>query len=120
MFSRTTIAINRIASVTTRTSTARLVFATAIVVLTSRSASLAAYSFLTVSGNNIPGNAAFSQFTGANGVITVTHSFSAGGAGPQDNINSAIIPSNFSTIPVFAGTGNVDGHLAQTQYGATS
>jgi hypothetical protein len=120
MFSKTTVVINHIASVTTRSLTTRLVFTTAIAVLVSTSTTLAAYTFLTVSGNNIPGNPAFSQFAGANGTILVTHSFSAGGAGPQDNLNSAIIPSNFSTIPAFTGTGNVDGHLAQTQYGATS
>src|SRR4051794_37750595 len=76
----------------------RFVTAVAAVLFGTATVSHAAYSFLTVSGNNVPGNGAFSQFSGANGTIAVTHQFSAGGNGPQDNINSAIIPSDFSTI----------------------
>ena len=120
MLSKSATILNRIASVTTGTSTSRLAIATATVFLASTSVSLAAYSFLTVSGNNVGGNGAFSQFSGTNGTIPVSHSFSAGGAGPQDNINSAIFPSNFSAIPGFAGTGNVQGHVGQTLYGNTS
>lgn len=76
------------------------------------------YSFLTVSGNNTAGNGAFSQFSGANGVITVSHSFSSGGAGLDDNNNALINPSQFTTL--FPGTGSVQGHLAQTVYAHTS
>ena len=54
------------------------------------SSALAAYDFLTVTGNNLGGNAAFSQFNSlnGNGVITVTHSYSAGspGAGTDNSI----------------------------------
>ena len=39
---------------------------------------------------------------------------------PWTNINSAIFPSNFSAIPGFVGTGNVQGHVGQTLYGNTS
>jgi hypothetical protein len=121
MFSKPTNSINLIASTMTGGSSRWLAFATAIVFFGSTTASMAAYSFLSVSGNwPLSGNAATSQFTGALGFINVTHSFSAGGAGPDDNNNAAIFPSNFSAIPVFAGTGNVQGHLAQTLYGNTS
>jgi hypothetical protein len=53
-----------------------------------------------------------------NGVITVTDSFSAGGAGAQNNNNAAIFPSQFTNL--FPGSGQVQGHLAQTVYGHTS
>lgn len=78
------------------------------------------YDFLTVTGNNIPGNLAMSTFTSpnGNGFITVSHAFSAGGAGASDNNNAAIFPSQFTTL--FPGTGQVQGHLAQTVYGNTS
>jgi hypothetical protein len=86
------------------------------------SASLAMpYDFLTVSGNNVSGNGAFSTFTSnnGNGVINVTHFFpSSGGAGGLDNINTAIYPSQFTTL--FPGTGLVQGHLAMTVYDNTS
>lgn len=81
----------------------------------------APYSFMSVSGTNVPGNGiAVSTFTsGANGTITVDHNSttpnSLGNWGTQDNINSAIIPSKFATL--FPGSGNVDGHLAQSMYG---
>jgi hypothetical protein len=80
----------------------------------------ATYDFLSVSGNGIAGNAATSQFTSSNGngFIDVTHSFPGGAWGPNDNDNSLIIPSAFTTI--FPGTGNVDGHLVQTLYNSTS
>lgn len=120
MFSKTTTIINRVASATAVISTCRLAIVTATILSFPTSASHAAYSFLSVSGNNVGGNSAFSQFSGTNGIIPVSHSFSAGGAGPSDNINSAIFPSNFSAIPGFAGTGNVQGHLGQTLYGNTS
>jgi hypothetical protein len=72
------------------------------------------YDFLTITGNNLGGNAAFSQFQSlnGNGVINVTHSYSAGSPAASDNINSAIFPSQFETL--FPGTGQVQGHLAQT------
>ena len=77
------------------------------------------YSFLNVSGNNIPGPGVnCSTFTSSlgNGVINVTHVFpSTNGWGTQDNINTAIFPSAFPIL--FPGTGNVQGHLAMTMYG---
>ncbi len=87
----------------------------AIALAGATSASLAAtYSFLTVSGNGISGNAATSQFTGTNGVINVTHAFSSGGFSINDNQNGLIFPSGF---PInFPGTGQVQGHLASTNY----
>jgi hypothetical protein len=83
------------------------------------------FDFLSVSGNNVPGNAASTTFTSnyANGVIKVTHVFPfptgwgglANGWGTLDNINSAIFPSAFPIL--FPGTGTVQGHLAMTMYG---
>ena len=83
---------------------------------------MAAYSFLPITSSFGTGNLTFAQFTSSNfnGIITVSHSFSAGGVGPDDNNNALIFPSNYSAIPGFAGTGNVQGHLAQTLYGNTS
>ena len=83
---------------------------------------MAAYSFLPITSSFGTGNLTFAQFTSSNfnGIITVSHSFSAGGVGPDDNNNPLIFPSNYSAIPGFAGTGNVQGHLAQTLYGNTS
>jgi hypothetical protein len=78
------------------------------------------YDFLSVSGNNLPGNAASTTFTSdltpSNGVITVTHVFSSAAAvGAADNNNALIFPSKFEAT--FPGTGQVQGHLAQTVYG---
>jgi hypothetical protein len=77
---------------------------------------------MSVSGTNVPGNGtAASTFTSGlgNGIITVDHNSttpnSLGNWGTQDNINSAIIPSKFATL--FPGSGNVQGHLAQSMYG---
>src|SRR6185436_12199716 len=99
-----------------------IAFAFAAIFVASTTTSLAAiwpgYQFLTVSGNNIGGNAAFSQFIGANGVIDVTHSFTGAGPGGADNQNAAIFPSTFTTM--FPGTGQVQGHLAQTVYNGGS
>lgn len=85
----------------------------------------APYTFMSVSGTNVPGNGTtVSTFTSGlgNGVITVDHNSttpnSLGNWGAQDNINSAIIPSKFATL--FPGTGNVQGHLAQSMYGDPS
>jgi hypothetical protein len=75
------------------------------------------YDFLTVTGNNVAGNGAMSQFKSPNGlgVINVTHSFSPGGFNTMnDNNNNLIFPSGF---PInFPGTGQVQGHLASTNY----
>src|SRR5262245_12127621 len=78
------------------------------------------YQFLTITGNNIPGTNAFSQFSGPNGVINVKHSFSIGGAGTADNQNfiSGFHPGDFSNT--FPGATQVQGHLAQTVYAHTS
>ncbi len=80
------------------------------------------YTFMSVSGTNVPGNGtAVSTFTSSlgNGIITVDHNSttpnSLGNWGTQDNINSAINPSKFATL--FPGSGNVQGHLAQSMYG---
>lgn len=80
------------------------------------------YTFMSVSGTNTPGNGtAVSTFTSGlgNGIITVDHNSttpnSLGNWGAQDNINSAINPSMFAAL--FPGTGNVQGHVAQSMYG---
>lgn len=76
------------------------------------------YNFLSVSGNNQPGNAASTTFTSnyGNGLITVSHIFSSPAAvGYADNNNGLIFPSQFTTL--FPGTGQVQGHLAMTVYG---
>lgn len=80
------------------------------------------YNFMSVSGTNVPGNGTnVSTFTSnlGNGTITVDHNSttpnSLGNWGTADNINSAIIPSKFATL--FPGSGNVQGHLAQSMYG---
>ncbi len=80
------------------------------------------YTFMSVSGTNVPGNGtAVSTFTSGlgNGIITVDHNSttpnSLGNWGTYDNINSQINPSMFATL--FPGSGNVDGHLAQSMYG---
>lgn len=76
------------------------------------------YDFLSVSGNNLMGNAASTTFTSnnKNGVITVSHIFSSPAAvGYADNDNKLIFPSQFSIL--FPGTGQVQGHLAMTVYG---
>jgi hypothetical protein len=82
------------------------------------SSSLAApYDFLTVSGNGLGGNLASSTFTSTNGngVINVTHtSPSLSAWGSLDNINTAIYPSQFTTL--FPGSGIVQGHLAMSMY----
>lgn len=97
----------------------RSVLAAAVIFLASGTASHAAYQFLTVAPPvGVGGNAAVAQFNGTNGIIGVTHAFSAGGNGPDDNNNNAIFPSAFPTV--FPGTGNVQGHLAQTKYASTS
>jgi hypothetical protein len=64
--------------------------------------------------------AATSKYTSLNlnGVINVTDTFSPGGAGGADNNNALIFPSQFTTL--FPGTGQVQGHLAQTVYNHTS
>jgi hypothetical protein len=92
----------------------------AIALAAAQNASAVQYDFLTVSGNNVPGNGASSTFTSSNGngTIAVTHSFSSGGFGTLDNVNSAINPSQFTSI--FPGTGLVQGHLAMTMYNSTS
>ena len=120
MFSKSTTILNRIASLTTAIWSRRFALATAIIFLVSSSTSMAAYIFLPITASSGSGNLTFAQFTGSNGFITVSHSFSAGGAGPDDNNNPLLFPSNYSAIPGFAGTGNVQGHLAQTLYGNTS
>jgi hypothetical protein len=95
--------------------------AVASLIVTLASPALAVqYDFLTVTGNGIAGNAASTTFTSnnANGFITVSHFFPQNVWGLQDNDNPAIFPSNFSNT--FTGTGNVQGHLAQSMYNAQS
>lgn len=114
--------VRNFASVTLRPSIRHFALATAVVFFGATSVSLAAvfpgYTFLNVTGNGIGGNAAFSQFSGTNGVINVTHAFSGAGPGLSDNQNTAIFPSQFTTV--FPGTGQVQGHLAQTIYSGGS
>ncbi len=91
----------------------------AVVILGGAAASSAlavTYQFLNVASTG----ATTSQFTSANGngVINVSQIFSAGGAGVSNNINTAIFPSQFTTL--FPGTGQVQGHLTQTNRSATS
>lgn len=117
MFSKLTTILNSIPSVMTGPSGGRRALAAAIVFLGSASASLAVnYDFLPVSVTG----AASSKFqsVNGNGVINVTDAFSSGGAGAQDNVNTAIFPSSFPTL--FPGSGQVQGHLAQTVYNHTS
>ena len=76
------------------------------------------YDFLSVSGNNLTGNAASTTFSSnnKNGVITVSHNFSSPAAvGYGDNQNALIYPSQFTKL--CPGTGQVQGHLAMTVYG---
>ena len=115
MLSQLSTTIELVSSVMTGPASRRLALAAVVVFLGSPKTSLALYSFLTVTGNGIGGNAATSQFTGTNGVINVTHAFSPGGAGGADNNNALLTPSQFTTL--FPGTGIVKGHLAQTVYG---
>ncbi len=120
MFSNSITSTGLIASVTKRRSSRWLALVMALIFFGWTTASFAAYSFLTVTGNNIPGNAASTTFTGTNGVINVTHTFSPGGAGSSDNGNfiAGFDPSQFTIL--FPGTGLVQGHLAQTVYNHTS
>ena len=76
----------------------------------------AQYGFLPIT----PTGTNTSQYTSnvGNGVINVTDFFPTGGAGAQNNNNAAIFPSQFTTL--FPGTGQVQGHLAQTLYGHRS
>jgi hypothetical protein len=78
------------------------------------------YQFLPITGNGIVGNSGTSQFMSlqGNGVIPVSRVFSAGGAGVNDNDNTAIFPSQFELL--FPGTAPVQGHLAQTNVNSTS
>lgn len=112
------------AKVVAGTSSRRLAWAIVTLFLGSTSAAWAQYDFLTVTGNGTgQGNAATSQFTSPNGlgVIHVTHAFApiGPGIGPalNDNNNSLLFPSGFPTL--FPGSGQVQGHLAQTEYGKT-
>jgi hypothetical protein len=76
----------------------------------------AVYDFLPVTSTG-PSTSQFVSGNG-NGVINVSHTFSSGGAGVDDNNNPAINPSQFTTL--FPGTGLVQGHVAQTVYNHTS
>ncbi|MGA2440882.1 MAG: PEP-CTERM sorting domain-containing protein [Tepidisphaeraceae bacterium] len=117
MFSKLTTILNPIASVITGTSGRRLALATTIVFFGSTSVSLAVnYDFLPIISTG-PASSQF-QSLNYNGVINVTDAFSSGGAGGFDNINTAIFPSSFPVL--FPGSGQVQGHLAQTVYNHTS
>jgi hypothetical protein len=85
------------------------------IALLASSGSAAVYNFLPVAVTG-PSSSQFSSQN--NGVINVTDTFSPGGAGGADNVNSAIFPSQFPVL--FPGTGSVQGHLAQTVYNHTS
>jgi hypothetical protein len=95
----------------------KLTFLVFVLVVAIASSSRAVqYGFLPVSSTGTY----TSQFTSSNGVINVTDAFPTNGSGLQENLNNLIFPSDFSSLPIFAGTGQVQGHLAQTLYGATS
>ncbi len=125
MFSKPTTKNNFVVSAVTGTTSRRLALAMVVIFLGSTVASAAlTYDFLTVTGNGIGnGNGSTSQFTSPNqlGVINVTHSFSPIGPGigpaPNNNNNPLLFPSEFTTL--FPGSGQVQGHLAVTQYGKT-
>ena len=117
MFSIRTTVRKLLRTVTTRTSRLGLFVLLGLGGWTTAAQALP-YDFLSVSGNNLPGNAASTTFTSnnKNGVITVSHIFSSPAAvGYADNDNKLIFPSEFSIL--FPGTGQVQGHLAMTVYG---
>ncbi|MGL4513575.1 MAG: hypothetical protein ACRCT8_10830 [Lacipirellulaceae bacterium] len=76
----------------------------------------ATYRFLDVASTG----ASTSQFTSAlgNGVINVSQVFSPGGAGASNNVNTAIFPSQFTTL--FPGTGQVQGQVTQVNRNRTA
>jgi hypothetical protein len=78
------------------------------------------YQFLQVTDNGLPGNLGTAQFMSlqGNGVINVTRTFTPGGFGPNDNDTAAIFPSQF--LALFPGTGQVEGHLTQTNVNSAS
>jgi hypothetical protein len=76
------------------------------------------YNFLTCTSTGTSTSQFQSVNGNGNGVINVTDAFSSGGAGGADNVNTAIFPSSFPVL--FPGTGQVQGHLAQTIYNHTS
>lgn len=80
------------------------------------SAVAATYGFLPIASTGAT-TSLYSSANG-NGTIAVSHAFSAGGAGALDNVNSAIFPSQFTTL--FPGSGTAQGNLAQTLYNNTS
>ena len=93
----------------------RGILAASFALLVSASTSQAVqYAFLPVTATG----ALTSKFGSGSNVINVSQVFSAGGAGGQNNQNTAIFPSTFTTL--FPGTGQVQGHLAQTVYNHTS
>lgn len=99
------------------TKSRRMAFACGLAWLASAAPALAvSYDFLPVASTG----ATTSQFTSlnGNGVINVSQVFSAGGAGPANNVNTAIFPSQFNAL--FPGSGIVQGHLTQTNRNATS
>jgi hypothetical protein len=124
MFSTNSPSRSQTAFRTTLHSLTRFAVAATIILLATASSSRAAvypgYQFLPLTNFSGTGNSTFAQFTGSNGVITVSHSFSPGGAGTADNQNFIVgfNPSQFTNT--FPGTGLVQGHLAQTVYNHTS
>jgi hypothetical protein len=95
----------------------RVALAAVIAVLAFPSVFLAApYDFLTVTTTGVQS----SQFTSpnGNGFITVTDAWSGGGPAALENVNSAIFPSQFQTL--FPGSGQVQGHLYQTNTNSSS
>lgn len=75
------------------------------------------YDFLTCTPTGAT-TATFNSPGNGNGFITVTQTFSAGGAGAQNNNSAAIFPSTFTNL--FPGTGLVQGQLTQTVYNHNS
>lgn len=93
-----------------------VILSAALVIGLTSVASAINYDFLPVTSTG----ATTSQFNSlnGNGFINVTDTFSPGGAGAFDNVNTAIYPSQFTTL--FPGTGLVQGHLGMTVYNHTA
>jgi hypothetical protein len=114
MFSTRSAVFHRFAAGATQSPAMQILFAAAIVFAVTSAASATTYKFANVAVTGVD----TSDFTSQNGkgTISVTHTHGGAGAATLDNVNTAI-NNKFSIL--FPGTGNVDGHLAQTHYNAT-
>ena len=95
----------------------RVAWATLIAVLAFPNVFWAAsYDFLTVTTTGAQ-SSQFNSLNG-NGVITVSDIWTSGSPAGLENANSAIFPSQFETL--FPGSGQVQGHLYQTNTNSSS